>query len=174
MCHLLRQEKLAFAFRDHMTRGQSLQGSNDYRRRFYEEVINPKFLGLIRIALPESRSIHWHDTGSLHRDAGHSLSSLPTSLISSRIPHETKCGLLPHTWRIVIDFPIFSLFEGIIYSLRRHGLISFDDLGAFPAKEDTVTLDRVVQMNLVGRHMRLCIAATTGFDRLVSGDHCQV
>jgi len=34
-----RQEKLAFAFRDRMTRGQSFQAPNDYQKKFYEDVI---------------------------------------------------------------------------------------------------------------------------------------
>jgi hypothetical protein len=53
-----RQKKLASAFREHMTEGQTDQTSNDYRRTFYEEVVReamkvnfPSFRDFVRMTV---------------------------------------------------------------------------------------------------------------------------
>ncbi|KAI0245807.1 hypothetical protein BJV78DRAFT_1260011 [Lactifluus subvellereus] len=285
-----RQEKLALAFRDRMTGGQSFQGSNIYRKTFYGEVIELAMeftQGSVEVpgSNPKSPSRYTHKMGGGVKEAGQKLCRFvdPHGLLDSDTgsrwplvilafdeahiltdtPQDTVWTLfseLRRTLRGVIDFPIFSLFlstagrfhlfspeirsdpsnritNSYLVPLDPISEISFDDL-AFPAREDTVTLDRVVQLDWIShlgrplfgshydalgnneaelmlfakqkllngksaidmdgpgslaclcvrfalefnadalsravtctqveRHMRLCVAATTGFERMVT------
>ncbi|KAI0248401.1 hypothetical protein BJV78DRAFT_1363568 [Lactifluus subvellereus] len=192
-----RQEKLAFAFRDRMTRGQSFQASNDYRKTFYKDVIElaTEFIeGKVEApgSNTDSAPRHIGNPGEGVKEAGEKLcwfvdprglldantgSRWPLVILAFDEYHTLTDKPLDRVWtlfselcralRKVVSLPIFSLF--ISTASRFHlsspetrldpssrdlvlldpiSEISFDDL-AFSAREDTVSLDRVVQLDWI-------------------------
>ncbi|KAI0245005.1 hypothetical protein BJV78DRAFT_1270710 [Lactifluus subvellereus] len=145
-------QKLALAFRDRMTGGQSFQGSNIYRKTFYGEVIelarrSLKFTqGSVEVpgSNPKSPSRYTHKMGggSKRQD-------------KNFVVRRPTCGRFHLFSPEIRSDPSNRITNSYLVPLDPISEISFDDL-AFPAREDTVTLDRVVQLD--------------GY--LISGVHC--
>ncbi|KAI0299888.1 hypothetical protein BC826DRAFT_716613 [Russula brevipes] len=185
-----RQGLLAHAFRKLMTTGQTFDSPNEYRKRFYDEVINEtedsmKEYGEVEEFIQSPPRYELQNAGSrlceyidpqglldsatgprrplviLNFDEAHLLTN-PLEFH----PSWTIFSELQWVLREVVDMPIFSLFVSTagrpdlfspetqsgsssqITTLDPISEISFDDL-AYPAYPNSVTLDRVVELDWI-------------------------
>ncbi|KAH9954174.1 hypothetical protein BC827DRAFT_1244139 [Russula dissimulans] len=197
---IMRQRALACAFRERMTKDQSFEASNEYRKHFYKEVtkmanvveftqdkqvrerdghLTPRYVdhkGVLESATNLRNFIDPHGTLSSPQGPQRPLVILAfdESHLLTDNPKDTPWNLffgLRRTLREMAKLPIFSLFlstagrfhefspeirsdpstrimKADLFPLDPISEISFDDL-AFPAEENTVTLDRVVQMDWI-------------------------
>ncbi|KAH9953569.1 hypothetical protein BC827DRAFT_1379867 [Russula dissimulans] len=194
-----RQMELARTFRERMTKGQSFEASNDYRKTFYRDVISlasaectrdnqvtepgspPRYVDLSQCGVRESaeelcRLIDPQKTLDSPKGPRRPLVILAfdESHLLTDNPKNSTWNLfleLRRTLREMVKSPIFSLFlstarrfykfspeirsdpstriaKADLIPLDPISEISFDDL-AFPAGENTVTLNRVVQMDWI-------------------------
>ncbi|KAI0248394.1 hypothetical protein BJV78DRAFT_1354923 [Lactifluus subvellereus] len=165
-----RQEKLAIAFRECITAGQSFQTPNSYRQTFFEEVIDRanEHTGTGFKRAKPSRIQTWRRGVT---EAGIKLSRF--HLFSPEIRSNPSRRVANR------DLPL----------LHPISELSFDDL-AYSAKEYAITLYQMVQMDWIshlGRPFSIlrmemlavwpadrlsaicdCVAATTGFETLVT------